>query len=129
MSGPITAFLGRILLGAIFLISGSGKIADPAAVIAVIESKHLPFPQLAVAIAIAISVEIGCAAALVAGYRTRTVAAILAAYCFVTAVVFHSVWGDHNQFLHFWKNLAMAGGLLQVVSFGPSRPAFDAKRA
>ena len=44
-----------------------------------ISSVGLPLPQLALALALAIIVEIGGSLALIAGYRTRTVAAVLAA--------------------------------------------------
>ncbi|RYD62674.1 MAG: hypothetical protein EOP58_12780, partial [Sphingomonadales bacterium] len=41
------------------------------------------------------------------------------------ALFFHNTLGDQNQFIHFFKNLAIAGGLLQVVAFGAGRLSFD----
>ena len=61
------------------------------------------------------------ASALLLGYRTRWVAAVIAAYCVATAVFFHRDFADPNMFLHFLKNLALAGGLLQIVAFGAQR--------
>jgi len=63
--------------------------------------------------------------ALVVGFRTRLVAIALAAFSVVAAVLFHSALGDQNQFIHFFKNVAMAGGLLQVAAFGPGRFALS----
>lgn len=91
-----------------------------------ISSVGLPLPQLA--LALAIIVEIGGGLALIAGYRTRTVAAVLAVFSVFTALAFHNALGDQNQFIHFFKNIAMAGGLLQVVAFGAGRFSLDARR-
>lgn len=120
------SLLGRVLLSTIFILSGISKLTAPAMMIGYIGSVGLPFPQLALAAAILI--EIGGGVALIAGYRTRTVAAALALFSVLTALIFHSALADQNQFIHFFKNLAMAGGLLQVVAFGAGRFSLDARR-
>lgn len=121
------ALAGRVLLAAIFILSGAGKLADPAGTIAYIGSAGLPVAPLAFAGAVAI--ELGGGIALIAGYRTRLVAAVLALFSIVTALAFHSALADQNQFIHFFKNIAMAGGLLQVVAFGGGRLSLDNRRA
>lgn len=121
------ALTGRVLLSAIFLLSGISKISAPAGMIGYIESVGLPFPTLA--LALAILVEVVGAVALIAGYRTRLVAAGLAVFSIATALAFHNQLGDQNQFIHFFKNIAMAGGLLQVVAFGAGRFSLDARRS
>ena len=120
------ALSGRLLLSAIFLLSGISKISAPAGMIGYIESVGLPFPSLALALAILTEVVGGIA--LILGYRTRLVAAGLAVFSIATALVFHNQLGDQNQFIHFFKNLAMAGGLLQVVAFGAGRFSLDGRR-
>ncbi|MNL10614.1 Inner membrane protein YqjF [compost metagenome] len=120
------SLIGRVLLSAIFILSGFSKLAAPAMMVGYIGSVGLPFPQLA--LAVAIIVEIGGGLALIAGYRTRTVAAVLAVFSVFTALAFHNALGDQNQFIHFFKNIAMAGGLLQVVAFGAGRFSLDARR-
>jgi len=117
---------GRIFLSAIFILSGISKIGAPAMMIGYIGSVGLPLPQ--VALGIAIAVEILGGAALIAGYRTRTTAALLAIFSVFTALIFHSALADQNQFIHFFKNIAMAGGLLQIVAFGAGRFSLDARR-
>ncbi|WP_404482557.1 DoxX family protein [Novosphingobium sp. BL-52-GroH] len=107
---------GRVLIAAIFLLSGASKLADPTGSMAYISSAGLPLPPLA--LAGAILVEIVGGLMLVAGYRLRAVATVLALFSIATAVFFHHALGDQNQFIHFFKNLAMAGGLLQIVAFG-----------
>ena len=117
------ALAGRVLLAAIFVLSGVSKLTGPAGAIAYIESAGLPLPQ--VALAGAIVVELFGGLALIVGLRTRLVAGVLAVFTLVTAAVFHSALGDQAQFINFFKNIAMTGGLLQVVAFGPGRLSFD----
>jgi len=116
--------IGRILMAAIFLVSGVGKALAPAATIGYIQSVGLPFATLGLVAAVAI--EVGGGAMLALGIKTRLVAALLAAFSVVTALVFHNAVGDQNQLIHLMKNIAMAGGLLQVVAFGARAYSVDA---
>ncbi|MBR0663922.1 DoxX family protein [Roseomonas hellenica] len=119
--------IGRVLAAAIFLNGGLGKALAPAGVERYIASAGLPFPTLGLIIAIVI--EIGGGTLLLLGYRARLVAIILAAFTIVTALIFHSDFGNQNQVIHFMKNLAIAGGLLQVAAFGGGSLSIDAKRS
>ena len=121
------ALVGRVLLAAIFVLSGAGKAADPAGTIGYIGSVGLPFPPLAYAGAVAL--EVGGGLALLFGYRTRIVAAALATFSILTALIFHSDLADQNQMIHFFKNFALAGGMLQVAAFGAGRFSIDSRRA
>ncbi|HEX8405613.1 MAG TPA: DoxX family protein [Duganella sp.] len=119
--------VGRVLLATIFIFSGIGKLLAPAATIGYIASTGLPFAPLALAIAIA--VELGGGLLLALGVQTRLVAAALAAFSIVTGLAFHNAVGDQNQLIHLLKNIAMAGGLLQVVAFGAGAYSFDNRAA
>ena len=117
----------RLLLSAIFLISGFGKLVAPSATIGLIASVGLPFPQLGYVGAVALELIGG--SLLVVGYRTRYVALAFAAFSIATALIFHNALADQNQFIHFLKNLALAGGLLHVAAFGAGPFSLDARRA
>ena len=121
------ALAGRILLGALFLLSGLGKIFAPQETLGYIAQVGLPMPVLGLAIAIV--VEVGGGALLTLGYKTRFAAIALAAFAVVTAILFHANIGDQNQFAHAMKNLAIAGGLLQIAAFGAGTLALDARQA
>lgn len=123
---PFAALTGRVLLAALFVLSGVEKVLDPQVVIEQINATGLPFPELGFAGAVAI--ELGGSAALLAGYRTRLAAAGMALFCVVTAALFHNQWSDKDQFLHFFKDIAIAGGLLQVTVFGAGAWSLDARR-
>lgn len=122
-AAPLVA---RLLVAPLFLLSGVSKLSAPAATIGMIEASGLPFAVLG--FAAAVLVEVAGGLALVAGYRTRLIAAALALFTLVTAVTFHSNLADQNQFFHFFKNVSIAGGLLQIMAFGAGRFALDAYR-
>jgi putative oxidoreductase len=115
--------IGRVLMATIFVFSGIGKLLAPAMTIGYIQSSGLPFATLGLGIAIA--VELGGGTMLALGIKTRWVAAVLAMFSIVTGLAFHSAISDQNQLIHLLKNVAMAGGLLQVVAFGAGAYSMD----
>jgi putative oxidoreductase len=125
LSGAIP-LIGRALISAIFLISVTGKLTAPAATVSYITSAGLPFPPLAYAIAVFIELVGGLS--LLVGFQTRIAAAALAVFCVAAALGFHNNFADQNQFFHFFKNIAMTGGLLQIVAFGAGRFSLDTQR-
>jgi putative oxidoreductase len=122
----VLPFVGRLLLSAIFLVSALGKIQAPAGTIGYIAAAGLPFPQIGYALAVLIELVGGLA--LLVGYRTRIAAGALAIFSLAAAIGFHSNLADMNQFIHFFKNVAIAGGLLQIVAFGAGAFSLDAYR-
>jgi len=121
-------FVGRLLIGLPFMMSGISKIMGYDVTIALIKSSTLPLPP-AVAYAGAIAVEVGCGLLIMVGYRTRVVASIFALFCLATAVFFHAHFSDPNQTFHFIKNVVMAGGLLQIVAYGAGAFSIDSRRS
>ncbi len=91
-----------------------------------IGSVGLPLPPLGWAVAVA--VEIGGGALLLAGYRTRPVAFLMALFALATAIFFHRNFADQNEMIHFLKNVMLAGGLLQIAYFGAGAFSVDAFR-
>ena len=116
-------FAGRLLIGLPFAMSGLGKLAAIGPTTDAIRSVGLPLPSLALAVSIA--VELGGGLLLIAGFKARSVAAVLALFSLVTAVAFHNHFADQNQMIHFLKNVMMAGGLLQIVAFGAGALSVD----
>ena len=122
---------GRVMLAALFIPSGFSKLTGFQGTVGYIASKGLPLPQLG-AIA-AIAVELLVALALLLGWRTRWAALILALFTLAAAFIFHAYWAvppDEKmmQSINFWKNVAIAGGLLFVAAHGPGPYALDARR-
>ena len=115
--------LGRIMMAILFLFSGIEKVLDPGHTIEAIRSVGLPFPHLGLAIAVLLG--LGGGAMLILGIRTRMVAVVLAVYCVVAGVIFHNPFESIPQAIQLIKNVAIAGGLLQVAAFGAGRYALD----
>ena len=126
MQDATIAAAGRLLLAMLFLLSGLPKLAAPAATIGYIASAGLPFPFLGYVVAL--GAELGCGLLLLAGFHARIAAAIMAAFTIAAALVFHSNFPEQNEMVHFLKNIALTGGLLQVVAFGAGAFSFDARR-
>jgi putative oxidoreductase len=118
--------LGRILIGAPFVLSGLGKLMAHDATVGYIGSVGLPFPQLGWIIAVV--VEMGGGTLLAIGYRARAVAFVVALFALATAISFHRNFADQNQMIHFLKNIMLVGGLLQIVYFGAGPMSIDASR-
>lgn len=123
----VVSLIGRVLLAAIFVISGLSKIADPASTINYLKAVGMPLPAIAYGLTVLLEVVGGVL--LIAGYRVRPIAIALAAFSVVAAVLFHGQLGDQNQFAHLLKNVSMAGGLLFVAALGAGSISVDQRRA
>ena len=117
----VAELAGRFLLAAMFLISGLGKIGAYAGTAAYMSSVGVPGGLLPIVIA----TEVIGAAAIIAGWQTRIAAFLLAGYTLLAAALFHSNFGDQNQAIHFFKNVAIAGGFLLLVANGAGPISID----
>ena len=125
--GPLA---GRVLIAAIFVLSGFSKITGFDGTVGYIASKGLPLPQLGALAAIV--VELGGGLLVIAGWKTRWAAAAMLVFTLAAAVLFHNFWAAapdaaQNQMIHFMKNISMAGGLLYVWVFGSGPLSIDGK--
>ena len=67
--------------------------------------------------------EICCGVFLLAGFWLRPLGLVLAGWCLLTALIFHTAFADQTQLVMFLKNLVMAGGFLVLTRTGTSEPA------
>jgi putative oxidoreductase len=140
MSNSVLILIARILLSFIFILSGFGKLADPAATAGMITGAGLP---AATALAyLAGLFELVAGLAILVGFQTKIAAWALAAFCVFTGVVFHSGtgavegWPDAalgwintlNQIM-LMKNITLAGGYILLAAFGAGSISVDARRA
>jgi putative oxidoreductase len=116
-------FAGRLMIGLPFAMSGLSKLAAIGPTTEMIRAVGLPLPSMALTLSVVI--EVGGGLLLVAGFKARIVAAVLALFSLATALSFHSNFADQNQMIHFLKNVMMAGGLLQIVAFGAGALSID----
>jgi len=123
--------MGRLTLAALFLPAGFSKITGFSGTVGYIEAMGLPFATVAALVAILSEVLGG--AALIAGLFTRASAIVLAAFTVIATVIFHAYWAvpaeqAFMQQLLFYKNIAVAGGLLILAAHGAGQWSLDQKR-
>lgn len=122
------ALIGRLLLAAIFAMSGIAKLTDLPGTIGHMTSAGIPYADtLAVVAGVA---ELAGAAALVLGLLTRLGAFGLLLYLIPTTLMFHAFWNSHGaerlpQMVNFMKNLAIIGGLAVLMAQGAGRFSLD----
>ena len=117
----IVEFFGRLLLSALFLIEGIGKISMQEDVIMYMENYGVP----GILFVPATILEILFPLFLIVGYKTRWAASIMALFTFVVAIIFHTDFSEGMQMILFLKDLAIAGGLMMVFVYGPSKISLD----
>lgn len=122
------SLIARIFLAMVFLVTGFGKIGGFEGLIGQIASKGFPVPEAFAAATIAI--ELGVALMLVFGWKARWAAFLLAVFTAIVTVFFHNFWAVPEaqkmmQQIQFLKNLALIGGLMMVIAFGPGRLSID----
>jgi putative oxidoreductase len=117
--------LSRVLMAAIFIHGGFGKAMNPSGTMGMMAHYNLPLPG--VAYAVTLLVELGAGIAFLLGWKGRAAALVLAVWCVATALVAHSNFADAGQLIHFYKNMCMAGGFLQVFVYGTGAFSLDRK--
>jgi putative oxidoreductase len=105
---------GRALLSAMFITAGFSKLGAYAGTEAYMESVGVPGLLLPAVIAL----EIVGGLAILAGYRAKFAALLLAGFTLMAALIFHSDFSQPMQYILFSKNLAIAGGFLVLFAHG-----------
>jgi putative oxidoreductase len=117
----ITDVSGRFLLALLFLLSGLGKLGAYGSTAAYMSAAGVPGALLPAVIA----TETLGSVAIILGWNTRIVASLLAGFSLLTALLFHNNLADQTQMIMFFKNLAIAGGFLLLVSHGSGGLSLD----
>ena len=126
----VATLIGRILVAVFFIPSGLGKIAGFSGTVGYVASAGLPMPALGAVNAIV--VEVFVALAFLVGWQARWAALILSLFSIAAALFFHQYWAASPeqymmQHINFFKNMAIAGGLLFAYAFGPGAISLDAR--
>lgn len=118
----IAAAIGRVLLGALFVLSGIQKLANLAGTADYIAANSTLSPSFALPVGI---FELVAGALLALGLMSRLVAILLAGFTALTVLMFHSAITDPVQGTQALKNVAIIGGLLMVFAYGQMRWHYD----
>lgn len=122
------ALLGRVLIAALFVWSGFGKIMGFSGVVGAIAGKGLPMPEVLAVVTVLI--EFGLGLALLVGLKARWAALGIGLFLIVITPMYHGFWAVPAeqvmmQKINFMKNVAILGGVLMVFAFGPGRYSID----
>jgi putative oxidoreductase len=114
----------RVLLMALFVVTGYAKLTNFSRTTAYMASTGLPMPQVAAMLAVAIELFGGLALAI--GVFTRPLALLYVVFTFVSALEGHRFWkrtGPEReaQKINFLKNVSIMGGLLLLAITGPGK--------
>ncbi|UJW82166.1 DoxX family protein [Hydrogenophaga sp. SL48] len=125
------ALISRLLLAALFLPAGIGKITGFEGTVGYIASVGLPMATAGAVAAIVVEVLGGLA--LLVGFGTRWAALVLALFTLTASFFFHNYWAvpAEQQFMQqllFMKNVGVTGGLLALAAFGAGAFSLDARR-
>ena len=128
-SEPLIQLLGRLCMGSLFLMSGTNHWLD----LKLLAHFMRGLPGSAdVWAMLAATIEVASGAALVLGFRTREFALLLVFFNLSAAAIGHPYWsisGDATarwaQFIHFWKDIGLAGGALFVLAGGAGPLSVD----
>ena len=119
----IVEVFGRIFISALFLIEAVRKFFNPDMSMIYMSDHGVPeflfYPSIAFEIIIPLL--------LIAGYKTRISASLLAVFVLTVTLIFHShhIIDDGMQLTIFLKNLAIIGGLLLIISNKPQICSVD----
>ena len=126
LSLEIAEIVARVCLVVTFPFSGLDKIVHWNDALKQANSSFLPGG--AALLLIAIMVELAPPFCIVIGWHDWLAASVLAAFCVVTALLYHPFWkysrfwsGTGEGRSHFWdflKNFAVAGGFLVLATGG-----------
>ena len=117
----IVEFIGRILLSALFLIEGIGKISMQEDVIMYMADYGVP----EILFIPAIILEILFPLLLIIGYKTKLSALIMALFTLTVAIIFHTDFSEGMQMTFFLKDLAIAGGFMIIFVYGSNKISLD----
>jgi putative oxidoreductase len=120
----VAELVGRIMLAALFLISGFGKLTAYGATAAYMSSLGVP----GVLLPLVVATEVLGGIAIIIGWKTRIVAFLMAGFTLLTGLVFHSNFADQNQAIHFMKNVSIAGAFMLLVCNGAGPLSLDHRR-
>ena len=119
----IVEVFGRIFISLLFLIEAVRKFFDPDISMMYMSDHGVPeilfYPSVAFEIIVPLL--------LIAGYKTRIVASLLALFVLTVTLIFHThnILDDGMQLVIFLKNISIIGGLLIVIANKPQICSLD----
>ena len=114
--------VARVLMSTVFVVFGIYKIVRNARMKGYMEAHRVPTGLIYPVIL----VQIGGGILVALGYQTRFGALMLAGFCIVAPLLFHTDFKNSGELAHFTKDFAIVGGFLYMFAYGPGPLSLDA---
>lgn len=129
-SQSFVLFIGRALMGILFLVAGVRKAFAFTGSAAYMSKNGVPMAEPLLVLALFLEIVGGLA--LIVGWNVRWVATALAIFVIVVTPIFHGFWNfPPEQYVlqlnMFLKNLAVIGGLFYIAAFGAGGMSIDGR--
>jgi putative oxidoreductase len=123
--------VARIMILILYGYFGFTYVTDHGSFVTYLKSVNAPIPEFTAIVATVIEFFGGLA--LLLGFWTRPIAAIFVLYTIGTGIIGHAFWNTtnltdhHTLFVHFFKNVSIAGGFLFLCLLGPGKYSIDGR--
>ena len=121
----IALLVGRILIGVLFIMAAYAKFKGLTGSTGYFTKLGIPAPTVMAPLVATFELAVGLF--ILVGFKTRFAALATAVFVVAAALIAHTNFAEQNQFNHFLKNLAIAGGCLALFVSGPGSFSVDAK--
>jgi putative oxidoreductase len=111
----------RILISLLFLVSAWTKLTETSTLQAYMHAFGVP----GILVWPAAAWELAAGLLFLVGLAIRPLAILLAGWCLLTAIIFHTQFANLEALMNFFKNCTMAGGFLLVAKTHPAAFSVD----
>ena len=120
----ITLLIARVLLSSLYLWAGWAKVTNYKGTIDYMKSRHFPF--VTIMLPLAIAVQLLGSLSIIFGVYARLGALALIGFTIAAAFSMHNFWAFQEptrtlEKTFFMKDLAILGGLILLMLFGPGQ--------
>lgn len=120
----VIVLAGRVLLAAIFVTSGLGKLGAGFA-----QTQHymqsVGMSATAFWLTLGVILELGGGVMVLLGLYARIGALMLIVFLVPVTFIFHADFADQTQMIMFMKNISMTGGLVLAAVYGGGEWTID----
>ena len=117
----IVEILGRIFISSLFIVEAVRKFFSPDEGMMYMSDYGVPeilfYPSLIFEFVVPLI--------LIAGFKTKFFASLLFLFVLSVTVIFHTDFNEGMQMMLFLKDIAIAGGFMIIIAFGPGKISLD----
>ncbi|NQZ87948.1 MAG: DoxX family protein [Saccharospirillaceae bacterium] len=124
--------LGRFLMGGYFIMPAISKLNNFSGTSAYMEQHNVP--MVSVLLVVTIIIQLVCGSAIIAGFKGKQSAFILAGLTLVISLFMHDFWGMEegiarsHELQNFFKNMGIMAGLLMITGLGTGKFSLDQRK-